>query len=159
MKIKPLFDWIIIERASPTDRTSGGIIIPDSAQEDVTEGVVVAAGPGKYKKAQRKGKAKFHSTTLKAGQRVFFAEYMTKEFKIDGKGILFIREKDVYGIVEKKTEIALKVHFPVESKKENKVLVRKKGEFLPKVTSSEGSKDQKLYTRKKKSSAKQTGSI
>ena len=145
MKIKPLFDWILIERVSPVERTAGGIIIPDSAMKYSAEGIVISTGPGKYKKKKGTVKERFHTTTLKAGQRVFFSEYMTKEVEIDGREIIFIREEDVHGIIEEKTEIAVKGHFPVELKKENKVLVRNKSEIVPKKA-----KDHKGHKGKKK---------
>ena len=67
------------------------------------------------------------------------SEMQEVKIEFDGREIIFIREEDVHGIIEEMTEIVVKGHFPVEPKKENKVLVRNKSELVPKVASSPGS--------------------
>ncbi len=97
MKIKPLHDWAIIKRIDSGEKTAGGIIIPDSAREAPSEGIIQAIGPGIYKKDETEKKKKFIPTILKPGQKIAFVEYMAREFEVDGKPLTFIREEDILG--------------------------------------------------------------
>ena len=94
MKIRPLGDRILVLRIEEEEKTSGGIIIPDTAKEKPQEGKIVAVGPGKV---NEKGKRK--SLDVKAGDRVLFGKYAGNEIKIDGVEHLIMQEDDILGIV------------------------------------------------------------
>jgi len=96
MKIKPLQDRVIVKRVDEEEKTSGGIIIPDTAKEKPMEGEVVAVGGGKVLDNGTKV-----PMDLKAGDRVLFGKYAGTEVKIDGVEHLIMREDDILGIIEK----------------------------------------------------------
>lgn len=96
MKIKPLQDRVIVKRVSEEEKTSGGIIIPDTAKEKPMEGEVVAVGGGKILDNGTKV-----PMDVKAGDRVLFGKYAGTEVKIDGVEHLIMREDDILGIIEK----------------------------------------------------------
>jgi chaperonin GroES len=96
MKVKPLFDRVLVQRIEEENKTKGGIIIPDTAKEKPVEGKVLAVGQGK---AQEDGKVT--PLAVKAGDRVLFGKYSGTEIKIDGEDHLILREDDILGIVEK----------------------------------------------------------
>lgn len=105
MKLKLLQDWALIHRVEPEEKTAGGIIIPDSAKEKPTEGIVLAIGPGKYeaeksKEKDKKKEKKFIPTVLKPGQRIIYGKYSAREFDLDGETLTLVREEDVLGMVE-----------------------------------------------------------
>lgn len=100
MKIRPLHDWAVIRRIEAGEKSSGGIIIPDSAREKPSEGTIVAIGPGVYKPEKGKEKEKkkvFVPTVLKPGQHVAFVDYMARDFTVDGNEVTMIREDDILG--------------------------------------------------------------
>lgn len=93
-KLKPLNDKVIIQKLDPEEKTSGGILLPDSAREKPQEGKVVAVGPGNTDdKGQRK------TIDLKEGDLVLYAKYSGTEVKLDGEEYLIISEKDILAIV------------------------------------------------------------
>jgi chaperonin GroES len=95
--IKPLHDRVIIRRIEDTtDKTAGGIYIPDSAKEKPQEGEVVAAGEGKYKEDGSR-----QTLDVKQGDRVLFGKYSGSEIKIDGEELLIMREDEILGIIER----------------------------------------------------------
>ena len=96
MKIKPLNDRVLVLRIKEEEKTSGGIIIPDTAKEKPQEGRVVAVGPGKVD-----DNGKRISLDVKADDRVLFGKYAGTEIKIDGVEHLIMREDDILGIIEK----------------------------------------------------------
>ena len=96
MKVKPLFDRILVQRIEEENKTKGGIIIPDTAKEKPVEGKVISVGQGK---AHEDGKVT--PLAVKAGDRVLFGKYSGTEIKIDGEDHLILREDDILGIVEK----------------------------------------------------------
>ena len=96
MKVKPLFDRVLVQRIEEENKTKGGIIIPDTAKEKPIEGKVIAVGQGK---AHEDGKVT--PLAVKAGDRVLFGKYSGTEIKIDGEDHLILREDDILGIVEK----------------------------------------------------------
>ena len=96
MKIRPLQDRVIVKRVDEEEKTSGGIIIPDTAKEKPMEGEVVAVGGGKVLDNGTKV-----PMDLKAGDRVLFGKYAGTEVKIDGVEHLIMREDDILGIIEK----------------------------------------------------------
>lgn len=97
MRLRPLHDWVIIKRMEPEERTAGGIIIPASAKEKPSEGVVRAVGPGRYKTEKGKKEKKFIPTVLKPGERVLFVDYKARDIDLNGEEITLIREEDVLG--------------------------------------------------------------
>ena len=98
MKLRPLQDWVVITRSEPAVKSSGGIIIPESAKEKQSEGLVEAVGPGRIRKGKRG--ERFVPTVLQPGQRVFFGEYSARDIDLDGQKISLIREEDVLGVLE-----------------------------------------------------------
>ena len=95
MKIKPLHDRVLVKRIDELTKTSGGIIIPDTAKEKPSEGMVEAVGTGRITQD-----GKLMPMTVKAGDRVLFGKYAGTEVKIDGETWLIIREEDILAIVE-----------------------------------------------------------
>ena len=96
MKVRPLYDRVIVRRVAEEEKTKGGIIIPDSAKEKPSEGEVVAVGAGK---ANDKGVVR--PIDLKKGDRILFGKYSGNEVKIDGVEHLLLREDEVLGVIEK----------------------------------------------------------
>jgi chaperonin GroES len=94
-KIRPLNNRLIVKRIEEEEKTSGGIIIPDSAKEKPQQGNVIAAGPGK-----RDDSGKRIAMEVKAGDRVLFSKYGGTEVKLDGEEHLIISEDDVLAILE-----------------------------------------------------------
>ena len=95
MKLRPLQDRILIRRVEPEAKTSGGIFIPDTAQEKPMEGDVVAVGPG-----ARGEDGKVYPLDVKAGDRILFGKWSGTEIKIDGEEMIIMKESDVMGIVD-----------------------------------------------------------
>ena len=100
MKFKPLHDRVVIRRIEGEEKTKGGIIIPDTAQEKPQEGEVVAVGPGARDEA-----GKLIPIDLKAGDRVLFGKWSGTEVKIDGDDLLIMKESDILGVIEGGTKI------------------------------------------------------
>ena len=97
MKIRPLYDRLIVRRVAEEEKTKGGIIIPDTAKDKPTEGEVVAAGKGRLLED-----GKVIPMDVKQGDRILFSKYAGNEVKIDGVEYLIMGEEDVLGIIEKK---------------------------------------------------------
>jgi len=95
MKFRPLHDRVVIRRIDAEEKTVGGIIIPDTAQEKPMEGVVVAAGPG-----ARNEQGEIVALEVKAGDRILFGKWSGTEVKLDGEELLIMKESDIMGIVE-----------------------------------------------------------
>jgi chaperonin GroES len=96
MKIKPLNDRVLVLRIDEEEKTSGGIIIPDTAKEKPQVGKVVAAGPGKLDE-----NGKRISLDVKKDDRVLFGKYAGTEIKIDGVEHIIMKEDDILGVMEK----------------------------------------------------------
>jgi chaperonin GroES len=96
MNIKPLNDRVLVLRIDGEEKTSGGIIIPDTAKEKPQEGKVVAVGPGKLD-----DNGKRIPLEVKKNDRILFRKYSGNEIKIDGVEHLIMREDDILGIIEK----------------------------------------------------------
>ncbi|HTK38854.1 MAG TPA: co-chaperone GroES [Pyrinomonadaceae bacterium] len=95
--IKPLHDRVILRRIEDaTDKTAGGLFIPDTAKEKPQEGEVIAAGAGKYKEDGTR-----QALDVKAGDRVLFGKYSGSEIKLDGEEYLIMREDEILGIIER----------------------------------------------------------
>ncbi len=95
-KIKPLADRVIVKPAEAEEKTSGGIILPDTAKEKPIEGTVVAVGPGKTAED-----GKVIKPEVKVGDRVLYGKYSGTEVTIAGEEYLIMRESDIFGIVNK----------------------------------------------------------
>ena len=95
MKIRPLHDRILLRRIDPEAKTSGGIIIPDTAREKPIEGEIVAAGPG-----ARNERSEIVPLDVKLGDRVLFAKWSGTEVRVGGEELLILKEADLMGIVE-----------------------------------------------------------
>lgn len=95
MKIRPLNDRVLVLRLEGEEKTSGGIIIPDTAKEKPQEGKAVAVGPGKLDEDGKRV-----SMAVKAGDKILFSKYAGTEVKIDGVEHLIMREDDILGIIE-----------------------------------------------------------
>ena len=95
MKFRPLHDRVVIRRLNAEEKTAGGIIIPDTAQEKPMEGEIVAAGPG-----ARNEQGQIVALDVKAGDRVLFGKWSGTEVKLDGEELLIMKESDIMGIVE-----------------------------------------------------------
>ena len=96
MNLKPLHDRVLVERVSSEDKTKGGIIIPDTAQEKPMEGKVLAAGS-----CARNENGQIVALDVKKGDRILFGKWSGTEVKIDGKELLIMKESDIMGIIEK----------------------------------------------------------
>ena len=96
MKFRPLHDRVVVRRVTAEEKTAGGIIIPDSAQEKPHEGEVIAVGPGGRDEA-----GKLIPIDIKVGDRVLFGKWSGTEVKIDGEDFLIMKESDVMGVIAK----------------------------------------------------------
>ena len=94
MKFKPLHDRVVVERLDSDEKTAGGIIIPDSAQEKPMQGKILAVGSG-----ARDDSGKIQPLDVKEGDTILFGKWSGTEVKIDGKDILIMKESDIMGII------------------------------------------------------------
>jgi chaperonin GroES len=101
MKLTPLHDWVLIRTGEPSEKSAGGIIIPDSAQENPDEGEVLAVGTGRFvedKDSKEKIKKKtFVKTTLTPGEHVLYKKYAAREVEGENEEWVLVREEDVLG--------------------------------------------------------------
>lgn len=95
MKIRPMNDRVLVLRVEEKQKTTGGIIIPDTAKEKPQEGKVVSVGPGKVSEDGKRVPLE-----VKAGDRVLFSKYAGTEMKIDGVEHVFMREDDILGVMQ-----------------------------------------------------------
>jgi chaperonin GroES len=95
VKFRPLHDRVVVRRLNAEEKTKGGIIIPDTAQEKPMEGEVIAAGPGARNEA-----GEIVALDVKAGDRILFGKWSGTEVKLDGEELLIMKESDIMGIVE-----------------------------------------------------------
>ena len=95
MKFRPLHDRVVIRRVEQEEKSTGGIIIPDTAKEKPMEGEVIAVGPG-----GRDETGKLLPIDVKVGDRVLFGKWSGTEVKIDGEELLIMKESDIMGVVE-----------------------------------------------------------
>ncbi|MCG8598471.1 MAG: co-chaperone GroES [Kiloniellales bacterium] len=95
MGFRPLHDRVMVKRVEQEEKTSGGIIIPDTAQEKPMEGEIVAVGSG-----TRTEDGKILALDVKPGDRVLFGKWSGTEVKIDGQDYLIMKESDIMGIIE-----------------------------------------------------------
>ena len=97
MKFRPLHDRVLIQSLDSEEKTSGGIIIPDTAKEKPQEGKVIAVGPG-----AKSDDGKTTPMDVKVGDHVLFGKWSGTEVKIDGKDYSIMKESDIMGIINKK---------------------------------------------------------
>jgi chaperonin GroES len=95
VKFQPLHDRVVVRRLAAEEKTAGGIIIPDTAQEKPMEGEVIAAGPG-----ARDEKGNVVALEVKAGDRILFGKWSGTEVKLDGEELLIMKESDIMGVVD-----------------------------------------------------------
>jgi len=95
MKFRPLHDRLLVRRIEPEAKTTGGIIIPDTAQEKPMEGEVIAVGPG-----ARGEDGKVQPLDVKAGDRVLFGKWSGTEIRLDGEELMIMKESDVMGLLQ-----------------------------------------------------------
>jgi len=98
MKFRPLGDRVVVRRLQEDQKTPGGIIIPDTAQEKPQEGEVVAVGPGALDE-----NGKRVAPEVKVGDFVLFGKWSGTEVKVDGNELLIMKESDIMGILEGRT--------------------------------------------------------
>jgi chaperonin GroES len=95
MKFRPLHDRVVVRRVAETEKTKGGIIIPDTAKEKPMEGEIIAVGPG-----GRDENGQLVALDVKAGDRVLFGKWSGTEVTIDGEELLIMKESDIMGIID-----------------------------------------------------------
>ena len=94
MQFRPLHDRVLVRRIEAEEKTAGGIIIPDTAKEKPSEGVIEAVGPG-----ARDESGKVVPLDVKAGDRILFGKWSGTEVKLDGKDLLIMKESDIMGVI------------------------------------------------------------
>jgi chaperonin GroES len=95
MKFRPLHDRVVVRRIEAEEKTTGGIIIPDTAKEKPMEGEVIAVGPG-----ARNEQGQLIPLDVKEGDRILFGKWSGTEVKLDGEELLIMKESDIMGIVD-----------------------------------------------------------
>ena len=103
MKIRPLYDRIVVKRIEEQETVRGGIIIPDSAKEKPQEGEVMAVGNGK-----RNEEGKLIPLDVKVGDRILFGKYSGNDIKVDGDEYMIMREDEVLGVLDAAPKAAKK---------------------------------------------------
>ena len=96
MKVRPLDDRVVIKQSEAEEKTTGGIILPDTAKEKPQIGKVMAVGPGKIL-----DNGKHAEMSVRKNDTVIYAKYMGNDIEIDGEKYVILRESDILGIVEK----------------------------------------------------------
>jgi chaperonin GroES len=95
MNFRPLHDRVVVRRVTAEEKSSGGIIIPDTAQEKPMQGEVISVGPG-----ARNENGEIVALDVKAGDRILFGKWSGTEVKLDGEELLIMKESDIMGIIE-----------------------------------------------------------
>jgi chaperonin GroES len=101
MAIQPLHDRIIVEAAAKEEKSAGGIILPDTAQEKPQRGKVLAVGPGK-----RLDSGQLAPLEVQVGDTVLYGKYGATEVKVDGKDYLILRAEDILAVLESEPAVA-----------------------------------------------------
>ncbi len=96
MKFRPLHDRVLVRRLEEDEKSTGGIIIPDTAKEKPMEGEVLAAGPG-----ARNDKGELSPLDVKVGDRILFGKWSGSEVKIDGEELVIMKESDILGVIKR----------------------------------------------------------
>jgi len=95
MKFRPLHDRVVVKRIEEDQKTSGGIIIPDTAAEKPQTGEVIAVGPG-----ARDDSGNLNALDVKSGDKVLFGKWSGTEVKLDGQELLIMKESDIMGVLQ-----------------------------------------------------------
>lgn len=95
MKIRPLYDRVVVKRKEEETVSAGGIVLPGTAKEKPTQGEVLAVGNGKVL-----DNGDLRPMTLKVGDRVLFGQYSGNTVKIDGEELVILSESEIYGVIE-----------------------------------------------------------
>jgi chaperonin GroES len=95
MNFRPLHDRVVVRRVTAEEKSSGGIIIPDTAQEKPMQGEVIAVGSG-----ARNENGQIIALDLKTGDRILFGKWSGTEVKLDGEELLIMKESDIMGVIE-----------------------------------------------------------
>jgi chaperonin GroES len=93
-KFRPLHDRVVVRRVTAEEKSKGGIIIPDTAQEKPSQGEIIAVGPG-----GRDESGKLIPIDLKTGDRVLFGKWSGTEVKLDGEELIIMKESDIMGVI------------------------------------------------------------
>ena len=104
MKFRPLHDRVVIRRVEQEGKTTGGIFIPDTAQEKPMEGEIVAVGPG-----ARDERGTLVPLDVKKGDRILFGKWSGSEVKLDGEDLLIMNELDIMGVIDSSAVAAIGV--------------------------------------------------
>ncbi len=94
MSFRPLHDRVVVRRVDSEEKTAGGIIIPDTAKEKPSEGVIVSVGPG-----ARDEDGKVIPLDVKEGDRILFGKWSGTEVKLNGQDLLIMKETDIMGVI------------------------------------------------------------
>ncbi|MBN9310313.1 MAG: co-chaperone GroES [Devosia sp.] len=94
MAFRPLHDRVVVRRVDSEEKTAGGIIIPDTAKEKPSEGVIVSVGPGARDEA-----GKLVPLDVKEGDRILFGKWSGTEVKLNGQDLLIMKESDIMGVI------------------------------------------------------------
>ena len=100
MKFRPLHDRVAVRRVDSETKTSGGIIIPDTAAEKPQQGEIIAVGPG-----ARDESGKIVALDVKRGDKILFGKWSGTEVKIDGEELAIMKESDIFGVIEGKVSV------------------------------------------------------
>jgi chaperonin GroES len=95
MKFRPLHDRVVVKRIDADEKSKGGIIIPDTAQEKPSQGEIIAVGPGGRDEA-----GKLIPIDVRVGERILFGKWSGTEVKIDGVEYLIMKESDIMGVID-----------------------------------------------------------
>ncbi len=96
MKLRPLYDRVVIKQSEAEEKTSGGIILPDTAKEKPQIGKIIAVGSGKLLEDGKRSEM-----NVKKNDEVIYARYIGSEVDVDGEKFVVLRESDILGIIEK----------------------------------------------------------
>lgn len=99
MQFRPLHDRVLVQRVDQDEKTAGGIIIPDTAQEKPMEGKIIAVGSG-----TRRDDGTIIPLDVKAGDRILFGKWSGTEVKVDGDELLIMKESDLLGVINGATK-------------------------------------------------------
>jgi chaperonin GroES len=94
MKIKPLYDRVVVKPLAEESKTKSGIIIPDTAKEKSHRGEIIAIGEGRYDDGE------LVPMTVKIGDKVLYKEYGGDDFKLDGEEVVVLKEEDIIAVIE-----------------------------------------------------------
>jgi len=96
MKIRPLYDRVVVRRKEEEQKSAGGIVLPGSAKEKPNQGEVVAVGQGKVLE-----NGELRPLSVKVGDQVVFGQYSGNNIKIDGDELIMLSETEIFGVIEK----------------------------------------------------------